>query len=58
MGMELLQGKVASGSEILDLKTEIYKLKNKLLLSDQRRTEELNQKNLKLAELEQILSEE
>eukprot|EP00350_Pseudokeronopsis_sp_OXSARD2_P000450 CAMPEP_0170562996 /NCGR_PEP_ID=MMETSP0211-20121228/63600_1 /TAXON_ID=311385 /ORGANISM="Pseudokeronopsis sp., Strain OXSARD2" /LENGTH=38 /DNA_ID= /DNA_START= /DNA_END= /DNA_ORIENTATION= len=38
MGMELLQGKVASGSEILDLKTEIYKLKNKLLLSDQRRT--------------------
>ena len=45
-------------NEILDLKTEICSLKNKLLQVEQRRIEEANAKNLKLSQLEQKLNDQ
>lgn len=47
-----------SQNEILDLKTEICALKNKLLQVEQRRIEEANTKNIQISQLETKLNEE
>jgi hypothetical protein len=39
-------------SELLDLKSELYTMKNKLVIQDQKRNQEVSQKNILISNLE------
>ena len=43
---------------MLDLKSELYSLKNKLLQQDQKRNSEVTQKNIQISSLEKKFKEE
>jgi hypothetical protein len=47
----------AETGELLDLKSELYSLKNKLVLQDQKRNQEVSQKNIQISTLEKKLKE-